>query len=110
MNVRAVEFISKPGKIRGLRNCIRERVLEYLELREGFSGALVMASHREPRLILVLTFWRTEKEATGNHWENAPAVQKMLGALIDICAKVQTYEAAVPKLPEAGIREDVPVC
>jgi heme-degrading monooxygenase HmoA len=111
LNARAVEFIAKPGKIRDLRDCIRERIVEYLRLLDGFSGAVVLASHKEPRLILVLTLWETEKEATGNRWEKLPAVRKMLSSLIDVCSKVHTYEAAVPKLPgvESG-ETHIPVC
>jgi heme-degrading monooxygenase HmoA len=111
LNARAVELIAKPGKIRDLRNCIRERVVEYLKVQDGFSSAVVLTSHKEPRLILILTFWNTEKEATGSRWEKAPAVRKMLSSLIDVCSKVQTYEAAVPKLPGVGLREmEIPVC
>jgi heme-degrading monooxygenase HmoA len=111
LNVRAVEFIAKPGKIRDLRDGIRERVVEHLRLLDGFSGAVVLASHKEPRLILVLTFWKSEKEASGNRWEKSPAVRKMLSSLIDVCSRVQTYEAAVPKLPGVEWGETaIPVC
>lgn len=111
LNARAVEFIAKPGRIRSLRGCIRERVMEFLKLQRGFSSAIILTSHKEPRLVLVITFWNTEKQATGNCWETAPALRKVLGSLVDVCTKVQTYEAAVPKLPGNGWRErDLQVC
>jgi hypothetical protein len=111
LNARAVEFIAKPGRIGDLRVCIRENVMEFLKLQRGFSSAIVLTSHKEPRLILVLTFWRTEKAATDSHWENARAVRKMLGSLIDVCTKVHTYEATLPKLSAAELPEiDLQVC
>jgi hypothetical protein len=111
LNARAVEFIAKPGRIRELRICIRENVLEFLKLQHGFSSAMVLTSHKEPRLILVLTFWKTEKAATNSHWENARAVRKMLDSLIDVCTRVHTYEAALPKLSAAESPEtELQIC
>jgi heme-degrading monooxygenase HmoA len=71
--------------------------MDYLKLAHGFSSAVVLTSHKEPRLVLVLTFWQTEMQAKNNCWEHAPAVRKLVRPLIDLCSKVQTYEAAVPK-------------
>src|ERR1700730_9002004 len=68
LNARGVEFIAKPGKIQDLRNCIRDRVMEHLKLATGFSSAIVLTSHKEQRLVLVLTFWATETQARNNCW------------------------------------------
>jgi len=105
LNARGVEFIAKPGRIRDLRENIRHQVMDYLELGDGFSGALLLTSHKEPRLVLVITFWKTELQARNNCWEHAPAVRKLVGPLIDVCSKVQTYEAALPASPEAETHE-----
>jgi hypothetical protein len=101
LNARGVEFIAKPGRIRNLRENIRHQVMDYLGLGNGFSGALVLTSHKEPRQVLVITFWKTESQARNNCWEHAPAVRKLVGPLIDVCSKVQTYEAALPASHEA---------
>jgi hypothetical protein len=101
LNARGVEFIAKPGRIRDLRENIRHQVMDYLGLGNGFSGALVLTSHKEPRQVLVITFWKTESQARNNCWEHAPAVRKLVGPLIDVCSKVQTYEAALPASHEA---------
>lgn len=101
MNARGVEFIAKPGRIRDLRENIRHQVMDYLGLGNGFSGALVLTSHKEPRQVLVITFWKTELQARNGCWEHAPAVRKLVGPLIDVCSKVQTYEAALPASHEA---------
>lgn len=95
LNARAVEFIAKPGRVRELRNCLRRHTVGFLKRRNGFAGAFVLASHKEPRLILVLSFWNTELEAVNNAWEDAPAVRSRVSSLVDICRKVQTYEAAL---------------
>jgi heme-degrading monooxygenase HmoA len=105
LNARGVEFIAKPGRTQDLRNSIRDRVMGYLRAASGFSSAVVLTSHKEPRLVLVLTFWKTETHARNNCWEHAPAVRKMVQPLIDVCSKVQTYEAAVPKSSELEMRE-----
>jgi len=99
LNARAVELIAKPGKSRQLRVCIRQEVVEYLSQRDGFAGTFLLTSHKEPRLNLVLSFWRTEEEASNNHWENSAAVRRLVSSLADVCRKVQTYEAALPDSP-----------
>jgi hypothetical protein len=111
LNARGVEFIAKPGRINDLRHNIRHQVMDHLELGNGFSGALVLSSHKEPRLVLVITFWKTELQARNNCWEHAPAIRKLVGPLIDVCSKVQTYEAALPASREAETRErDTQAC
>ena len=105
LNARGVEFIANPGRIQDLRNCIRDKVTDYLRAAPGFSSAVVLTSHKEPRLVLVLTFWQTEMQARNNCWEHAPAVRKLVEPLIDVCSKVHTYEAAVPKSSQMGIWE-----
>jgi len=97
VNARGVEFIAKPGMIQDLRNSIRDKVMDHLKVANGFSSAIVLTSHKEPRLVLVLTFWKTEAQARNNSWEHAPAVREILQPLIDVCSKVQTYEAAMSK-------------
>lgn len=108
LNARGVEFIAKPGMIQDLRNCIRDRVMEHLKLATGFSSAIVLTSHKEQRLVLVLTFWTTETQARNNCWEHAPAVRKLVRPLIDVCSRVQTYEVAVPKLSAPEMPESEP--
>jgi hypothetical protein len=105
LNARGVEFIAKPGRIQDLRSCILEKVMDYLRVSHGFSSAVVLTSHKEPRLVLVLTFWKTEMQARNNCWEHAPAVRKMVQPLIDVCSNVQTYEAAIPKSSGMEMRE-----
>jgi hypothetical protein len=111
LNVRAVEFIARPGKSAALRDCLRESVLEHLNRRTGFSGAVILSSHKEARLVTVLSFWRTEGEATENSWENSRIVHQILFQLVDVCARVQTYEAAIPTLlAVSASREQLLAC
>jgi hypothetical protein len=96
LNARAVEFIAKPGKAWELQECLRGGVMESLKKRAGFSGAIVMTSHKESRLIVVISFWTTVRAATENHWEDSRIVRQTVSPLIDVCARVHTYEAAIP--------------
>lgn len=104
LNARAVEFIAKAGREQQLRNCMRREVAEFLKRQAGFAGVFVLTSHKEPRLIRVLSLWDTEPHATENHWEDSPAVRKLVSALIDVRVKVHTYEAEVPESAEAAPR------
>ena len=96
LNVRAVELIAKPGKSRQLRACLRLDVMGYLQQRRGFLGCVLLTSHGEPRLNLILSFWSREEQAHDHPWENSPAVRRLVSPLADVCKKVQTYEAALP--------------
>ncbi len=114
LNARAVEFIAKAGKEQLLRNCMRREVAEILKRQTGFAGIFVLTSHKEPRLIRVLSLWDTEPQATENHWEDSPAVRKLVAALIDVRVKVHTYEAELPESAETSSRtsemSDVRMC
>jgi len=104
LNARAVEFIAKPGREQLLRNCMRREVAEFLKRQTGFAGVFVLTSHKEPRLIRVLSLWDTATQATENHWEDSSAVRKLVAMLIDVRVKVHTYEAELPESAEAAPR------
>ncbi len=97
LNARAVEFIAKPGRVQHLQNCIRREVAEILKQQTGFAGIFVLTSHKEPRLVQVLSFWGSAKQATENCWEESRAVRKLVSPLIDVCGKVHSYQAALPE-------------
>jgi heme-degrading monooxygenase HmoA len=97
LNARAVEFVAKPGREQHLRNCMRREVAEILKRQPGFAGVFVLTSHKEPRLIRILSLWDTAPQATENHWEDLPAVRKLVAALVDVRVKVHTYEAELPE-------------
>lgn len=97
LNARVVEFIAKPGKGPLLEDCVRGEIMEFLSRQTGFSGAIILNSHQESRLILVVSFWTTQRLATGNCWEKSRAVRQMAGSLIDACSRVHTYGAAFAK-------------
>ena len=65
LNARAVEFVAKPGRERHLRNCMRREVAELLKRQTGFAGIFVLTSHKEPRLIRVLSLWETAPQVDG---------------------------------------------
>jgi hypothetical protein len=100
LNARAVEFIAKPGRVHHLRCCIRQEVADLLQQQIGFIALLVLTSHKEPRLIQVLSFWDTAGQSSENSWEELPAVRRIVSPLIDVRGKVHSYEAALPESPE----------
>jgi hypothetical protein len=52
----------------------------------------------------VLSLWATAPQATENHWEDSPAVRKLVAALIDVRVKVHTYEAELSESDETTPR------
>jgi heme-degrading monooxygenase HmoA len=104
LNARAVEFVAKPGREQQLRNCMRREVAEILKRQPGFAGIFVLTSHKEPRLIRILSLWDTAPQATENHWEDSLAVRKLVAALVDVRVKVHSYEAELPESSETTSR------
>nr|HEV7953530.1 hypothetical protein [Candidatus Acidoferrales bacterium] len=98
LNARVVEFIAKPGKGQLLEDCVRGEIAEFLSQQSGFSGAIILNSHQERRLILVVSFWTTQRMAAENCWEKSRVVRQTAGSFIDACSRVHTYGAAFAKL------------
>jgi len=68
--------------------------MEHLKKQRGFAGAILLSSLKEPRLILVMSFL-AEKRKRANRWETSATVVKMILPLINVCTRVQTYEATL---------------
>jgi hypothetical protein len=98
LNARVVEFIAKPGKGQQLEGCVRGEIMEFLGRQNGFSGAIILNSHQERRLILVVSLWITQRMAAETCWEKSRVVRQIAGSLIDACSRVHTYGAAFAKL------------
>jgi len=110
LHARSVELVAQPSKIRELGNCVRGALMEYLKRQKGFAGVIVLSSVKEPRLILVMSFWKAEKDAA-NRWESSAAVLKLVTPLIDVRTRVHTYQAAMPGFPDAPLpMAATPVC
>jgi hypothetical protein len=92
-HVRAVGFIAKPERTYELAGSIEGPVTSVLQELPGFAGAIVLHSRNEPRNLLVLTFWKTEKQAATSCWEELKAVLKTISPMVDVCTKVQTFRA-----------------
>lgn len=95
-NIRSVGFISKPGETQELKGCIEGPVLDHLRKVPGFAGLMILHAQKESRNLWVLSFWEAESQAANTCWEEFPAVRELLSPLIDICTKVQTFEATLP--------------
>jgi hypothetical protein len=99
-NVRSVGFISKPGQTLELKTRLEGPLIDLLRQVPGFAGAMVLHAQKESRNLWVLTFWEGENQAANNCWEEFPTVRKLLSPLIDVCTKVQTFQATVPQPTE----------
>jgi hypothetical protein len=97
LNARLVEFIAKPGKVELLEECVRGDIMEFLNRQKGFVGAIILNSHQEQRLVLVVSFWTTKRMSEENCWERSRVVRQATGSLIDVCTRVHAYGAAFAK-------------
>lgn len=93
-NVRSVGFIARPDAVEQLTRRIEGRVMMILCEVPGFSGAIILHSHKESRSVTVLSFWKTEAQAVQTSWEQFTAVCDLIYPLIDACTKVQTFHGA----------------
>ena len=96
LNARAVELIASPDRGEKLRASICEQLVPVLRKRPGFECAFLMRSHDEPRRVVVVTLWQTQRQATGTRWETETAFRRLVAPMLDLCARVQTYEAFWP--------------
>jgi len=99
-HARVVEFIAKPGKNFDLRKCIAASVLPFLGQQPGFKNSFVLTPHREPRLVLVFSFWESELDSRETQWESAAEIQRAVLPLVDSFSRVRTYQAAFPDSTE----------
>jgi hypothetical protein len=102
LNARTVEFIAKAGLGSELRDSIERTVFKFLDGQTGFAGAIVLTPHKEPRRIMVLSFWRTERDCRENEWEFVSEVQDKLGPLMDASSRVRTYNAELSQSLQTG--------
>lgn len=100
-HIRSVGFISKPGQIQELKTCLQGPLIDALRQTRGFAGAMILHGQKESRSLWVLTCWETDDQAANNCWEEFPAIRKLLSPLIDVCTKVQTFQATLPQLAES---------
>lgn len=99
-HARVVEFIAKPSRNLDLRNSIARDVLPFLEEQPGFKNSFVLTPHREPRLVLVFSFWDKELDSRENQWESAPEIQRAILPLVESFSRARTYQAMFPEAPE----------
>jgi len=109
-NARAVEFIAKPRKTEQLRDHICQTVTALLRGRIGFIQTIVVTSYQEPRRVMAVTLWSTEKGATHARWEKMPQVCEILSPLIDVVLKVRSCKVDLTKPQEAERQLIITAC
>jgi hypothetical protein len=96
-NIRAVGFIAKPEKVNDLTISMKGPLMALLGQIPGFTGAMILHSHKEWRSVTMLTFWETEMQAIRIRWEDLPSVRKLIAPLVDVCTRVQTFQGTLPE-------------
>jgi heme-degrading monooxygenase HmoA len=92
MFTRVVEIRTKLGKTRDFSATLNEKVLPILKKQPGFIDEITLVSNTEPDRVLALSFWQSEADAEKYHREQYPMVTEILTPLLDIPARVQTFD------------------
>jgi antibiotic biosynthesis monooxygenase len=110
LNARVVEFIAKPEKTDELRGLLCQAVTSLLGDRTGFIRSIVLSTHEEPRRVVMITFWSTER-TVHDPWEEAPLVRELLSPLIDVWSRTQTYQVDLTEATQAhSPAMSLPIC
>jgi len=109
-NVRVVGFISKPERTDELAAVVESAVHDRLREFPGFAGAMVLRSQNEKRNLLVFSFWETEKQAATTRWEMNRGVRRAISQMVDVCTKVQTFQATSAAESGTTNRKPTGVC
>lgn len=83
---------------------IDEIVSPILNDLPGFRGLVVTVSKREPRLVSVHSFARSQSQAANLGWEEIPTIQNFLRKLVDRCCSEDAHEAYVQVAPQGVSR------
>lgn len=92
MFTRVVEIRTKLGKTRDFSVTLNEKVLPILRKQPGFVDEITLVSNTEPDRVLALSFWQSEADAEKYNREQYPMVTEILNPLLDIPARVQTFD------------------
>jgi heme-degrading monooxygenase HmoA len=94
MFARTVDFVSRLGKTRTLRETIQHKLLPIFRVQPGFVDEIVLESDVEPNRILTLSFWKTREQAERYNQETYPAVKEVLLASLETDPVVRTFNVA----------------
>ena len=76
-----VDFVSRSGKTRTLKETIQNKLMPSLRVQPGFVDEIILESDVEPNRVLAflaLSFWKTREQAERYGQETYPAVKEVL--------------------------------
>jgi heme-degrading monooxygenase HmoA len=94
MFARIVDFVSRPGKTRTLKETMQNKLLPILRVQPGFIDEIVLESDVEPNRVLTLSFWKTREQAESYNQETYPAVKEVLRASLEAEPLLRTFNVA----------------
>ena len=78
MVTRVLELIARPGKSEAVCDAIEFEVRPRLRAMPGFMELVTLISEGEPRLIVLMTVWRSESAATRYAKDLCPHILELL--------------------------------
>jgi heme-degrading monooxygenase HmoA len=94
MFAQIVDFVSRPGKTRVLKETIESRLFPILRVQPGFVDEIVLESDVESNRVVTLSFWRTREQAEHYNQETYPSVTAVLVGSLEADPVVRTFSVA----------------
>jgi heme-degrading monooxygenase HmoA len=111
MYARLVSLVTLPNTRAALCSVIEDEVLPLALQQTGFFGHLTLIAEHEPRVVTVISFWRTKDDAEAYRTQIFPEVVKSLNPLLATQPKVSEFQCLPSKRSlavEAGAGETGP--
>ena len=93
-----VDFVSRSGKTRTLKETIQNKLMPSLRVQPGFVDEIILESDVEPNRVLALSFWKTREQAERYGQETYPAVKEVLLVSLETDPLVRTFNVASSRL------------
>jgi heme-degrading monooxygenase HmoA len=93
-----VDFVSRSGKTRTLKETIQNKLMPSLRVQPGFVDEIILESDVEPNRVLALSFWKTREQAERYGQERYPAVKEVLLVSLETDPLVRTFNVASSRL------------
>jgi heme-degrading monooxygenase HmoA len=93
-----VDYVSRSGKTRTLKETIQNKLMPSLRVQPGFVDEIILESDVEPNRVLALSFWNTREQAERYGQETYPAVKEVLLVSLETDPLVRTFNVASSRL------------
>jgi quinol monooxygenase YgiN len=102
MYARAISFITAPNKRKELCSLIENTITPIVRKHQGFVDHVTLISDEEPRLVMVISFWRSKAHADAFRQTGFIDVVDALEPLLEEQPQVRTFDCFSAKASRAA--------